>query len=167
MENLEKGKQLHTVQFTRVFDAPRELVWNAWTNPETFKKWWGPSHYTCPEAKIDLRPGGKYLFAMKPQDGKVVWGGGTYTEVTKPSRIVCTDSFMDEKGNIVSPTEYGMTADFPRELYITLTFEEQDGKTKLTLVHKAFPTEQVATDCNTGWSESFDKLDRLLMQQIV
>ena len=165
MENLEKHTQMHTVHITHVFDAPREAVWNAWTTSESIKKWWGPRTYTCPEAKIDLRAGGKYLYAMKPQTGKIVWGGGTFTEVTKPSRLVCTDSFMDEKGRIVSPTEYGMPTDFPRELYITLTFEEQQNKTKLTLIHKGFPNEQVVSDCMIGWNESLDKLDELLQKQ--
>ncbi|MNL73915.1 hypothetical protein D3C87_1994520 [compost metagenome] len=70
---------------------------------------------------------------------------------------------MDEKGNIVDPSEYGMGANFNRELYVTFTLEEQSpGKTKFTLVHKEFPNETIVQECTTGWSQSFDKLDRLL-----
>jgi uncharacterized protein YndB with AHSA1/START domain len=163
MENLEKSTQQNTVQITRVFDAPREAVWKAWTEPESMKQWWGPTDYSCPDAKIDLRVGGKTLAAMKGPDGKVIWGGGTFTEITKPSRLGYTDSFMDEKGNVVDPTVYGMPPDFNRELYVTVTFEEpSQGKTKMTLVHKEFPSRAVVDECTNGWSQSFDKLDKLL-----
>lgn len=163
MENLEKSTQQHTVQITRVFDAPREAVWKALTEPESLKQWWGPTDYTCPSAKSDFRVGGKYLYAMQGPDRKIIWGGGTFTEITKPSRLSCTDSFMDEKGNIVDPSEYGMSADFNRELYVTFTLEEpSQGKTKFTLVHKEFPTEAVVEECRTGWTQSLDKLDALL-----
>jgi uncharacterized protein YndB with AHSA1/START domain len=166
MENLERNTQQNTVNITRVFDAPREAVWKAWTDPESVKQWWGPRDYTCPAAKIDLRVGGKILNAMKGPDGKVIWGGGNFTEITKPSRLSYTDSFTDEQGNVVDPKVYDMPADFARELYVTVTFEEQGpDKTKMTLVHKPFPNKSIADDCVGGWSQSFDKLEELLEQQ--
>ena len=166
MENLEKHTQQNAVHITRIFDAPREALWKAWTDPESVKQWWGPTDYTCPEAKIDLRVGGKCLNAMKGPDGKVIWSGGTFTEITKPSRLKYTDSFMDEKGNVVDPTFYDMPADFARELYVTVTFEEHSqGKTKLTLIHKDFASREMVDECTAGWSQSLDKLEQLLEEQ--
>ena len=109
---------------TRVFDAPRDLVWKAWTDPEHAKRWWGPKNFTAPYIKIDLSVGGKYLFCMRSPDGKDYWTTGVYREIKKPERIVCTDSFADEKGNVVPASHYGMKDDFPTEMLVTVTFEE-------------------------------------------
>lgn len=163
MTNLEPNTQTHTVQITRTFNAPREALWKAWTEPESIKQWWAPNNFTCPNAKTDLRIGGKYLNAMQGPDGKKIWSGGTFMEITKPSRLSYTDSFMDEQGNIVEASEYGMQDNFSRIMYVTVTFEEQsEGKTRLTLVHKDFPDEAIARDCTTGWNECLDKLEKLV-----
>jgi uncharacterized protein YndB with AHSA1/START domain len=86
---------------TRVFDAPRELVWKAWTEPERVKQWWGPRGFTSPFCKIDLRVGGSYLFSMRSPDGQDFWSTGVYREIIPQERIVATGSFADEKGNVV------------------------------------------------------------------
>jgi uncharacterized protein YndB with AHSA1/START domain len=77
------------------------MVWKAWTLPELVTKWWGPKGYTSPVAKIDFRVGGKYLYAMISPDGKDIWSTGVYREIAPPERFVATDSFADEKGNVV------------------------------------------------------------------
>ena len=143
---------------TRTFDAQRELVWKAWTDPERVKRWWGPKGFTAPFCKIDLRVGGVYLNCMRSPDGKDYWSTGVYREIVKPERIVCTDSFADEKGNVVPATHYGMSADFPLEMLVTVTFEEREGKTKLTLIHVGIPTGADQDGARQGWNESFDKL---------
>ena len=66
---------------TRVFDAPRELVWKAWTDPQYVMLWWGPKGFTCPFCTMDFRVGGKYLFCMKTPDGQELWSGGEYHEI--------------------------------------------------------------------------------------
>lgn len=149
----------------REFDAPREAVWAAWTEPELMKRWWGPKAWTTPVARMDVREGGKYLYNMGPSDGKGVWGTGTYREVVRPERLVMTDSFADENGNVVPGDEYGMP-NFPRELLVTLTFEEQDGKTKMTLRHAgvADVSDEDRTLMQQGWNESFDKLAEMLAE---
>ncbi len=86
---------------TRIFDAPRELVWQAWTDPKQLVKWWGPKNFTAPVAKIDLRVGGKYLYCMRSPESQDYWSTGTYREVVPPERLVCTDSFADADGNVV------------------------------------------------------------------
>lgn len=143
---------------TRVFDAPRELVWKAWTEPERTKKWWGPKGFTSPVSKIDLRVGGKHLNCMRSPEGKDYWSTGVYREIVAPERLVMTDSFADAEGNVVPATYYGMSADFPLELQVTVTFEEHEGKTKMTLRHVGIPAGEMSELTGAGWNESFDKL---------
>jgi len=147
---------------TRVFDAPRELVWQAWTDPEMFTKWWGPKDYTTPHCEIDLRVGGKFLNCMRSSEGQDIWSTGIYREIVPLERIVCTDSFADEKGNVVPASHYGMSGDVPLEMLVTVTFEDLDGKTKMTLRHEGLPAGEMSDGASTGWSESFDKLAELL-----
>ncbi len=150
--------------FTRVFDAPREMVWKAWTEPEHVKRWWGPDTYTSPTVKIDLRVGGKYLFAMRSPEGQDFWSTGTFREVVPVERLVMTDSFSNEKGEIVSPTVYGMSADITDEFLMTITFEDLGGKTRMTLVHSGMPEGEMREMSILGMNQSFDKMAESLKQ---
>ena len=143
---------------TRTFDSPRELVWKAWTDPEHVKRWWGPKNFTAPVCKIDLRVGGKYLSCMRGPDGKDYWTTGVYREIKKPERIIYTDSFADENGKPVPASHYGMPDDFPMECLVTVTLEEVNGKTKMTLKHAGMPAGKMGDMAEAGWNESFDKL---------
>lgn len=143
---------------TRVFDAPRELVWKAWTNPEHFKRWWGPKDFTAPVCKIDLRVGGKYLWCMRSAEGKDFYTTGVYREIVPLERIVYTDAFADEKGNVVPASQYGMGDDFPAETVVTVTLVEREGKTTMTLRHAGLPAGTMRDMTSAGWNESFDKL---------
>jgi uncharacterized protein YndB with AHSA1/START domain len=151
-------KNKNELTITRVFDASREKVWKAWTAPEEVKKWWGPKNFTSPVSKIDLRVGGKYLHCMRGPDGKDYWSTGVYREIVPMERLVVTDSFADEKGNVVPASHYGITGDFPLELLVTVTFEELGNKTKMLLRHEGIPEGMMRELTETGWSESFDKL---------
>jgi len=148
---------------TRIFDAPRKLVWKAWTEPEMFKKWWGPKVFTAPTIKIDLQTGGKYLYCMRGPDGKDYWSTGVYREIVPMERIVVTDSFADEKGNVVPSTHYGVKG-FPMELEVTVEFEEiDDNKTKMTLKYPGLDISDTdRRNMQQGWNESFDKLAEIL-----
>jgi uncharacterized protein YndB with AHSA1/START domain len=147
------------IVITRVFDAPRDLVWKAWTEPARFVQWWGPNGFTTPSCKIDLRPGGTFLNCMRSPEGQDFWSSGVYREVVVPERIVCTDYFSDEAGNVVPPTKYGLSADWPVEALITVTFAEQAGKTTFTLHHAVGSASDAERDqCQQGWSESLDRL---------
>ena len=144
---------------TRIFDAPRKLVWKAWTDPEHLMRWWGPKDFTSPVCKTDLHVGGKYLYCMRSKEGRDFWSTGMYNEIVPFERIVCTDSFADEKGNAVPASHYGMPGDdWPMELYVTITFEDLGNKTKMTLKHVGLPAGQMKEMCGAGWNESFDKL---------
>lgn len=148
-----------TVNITRVFDAPVSLVWKAWTEPDHYKKWWGPKTYSAPYAEMDVRPGGKVVSSMRGPDGKDIYSVGIYKEVQPLKKLVVTDSFADEHGNPVSPQSYGFSPEFPMELQVTVSFEDIGGKTKMTLRHEGFPAGKEADQAKEGWSESFDKLD--------
>lgn len=158
METQLKPDQL---TITRTFNAPRELVWRAWTDPELYKKWWGPNHFTCPVAQLDLRVGGKYLSCMRSPDGQDFWTTGFYREITPYDRLVYTDSFADEHGNVVPASHYGMP-DMPLEMIVTVTLVEQGGKTVMTMQHAGLPAGEHASGANEGWNQSFDKLAAIL-----
>ncbi len=148
---------------TRTFDAPRDLVWKAWTDPEYYKKWWGPKYFTAPIGKLDLRVGGKYLSCMRGPDGRDYWSTGVYREIIPLEKLVMTDSFADEKGNVVPASHYGMAGEFPLELLVTITLEDAGGKTKMTLKHEGIPAGMMRELTETGWNESFDKLANLIV----
>lgn len=150
---------------TRMFAAPRELVWKAWTEPERFMRWWGPKHFTAPFCRIDLRVGGAYLACMRSPEGKDYWSTGIYRELVAPSRLVCTDCFADENGSVVPASHYGMSGEWPLELLVTVTFEEQEGKTRLTLRHAGIPAGEMREQCEAGWNESFEKLAESLAKE--
>jgi uncharacterized protein YndB with AHSA1/START domain len=158
----EQGKR--DVMVTRVFDASRELMWKAWTNPEHFMQWWGPKDYTCPFCEMDLRVGGKYLYCMRSPEGRDYWGTGIFREIIPNERLVFTDSFADEKGNVVPATHYGMSSDFPLEMLVIVTFEDLEGGTKMTLEHIGVPSGPDREGTKQGWSESFEKLAESLKE---
>ncbi len=151
----------HELDIARVFDAPRELVWKVWTEPEHVKLWWGPRGWTAPYVTIDLREGGQSLYAMRSAEGQTVRSKGIFIEIKPMQKIVTTDSFADEKGNIVPSTRYGLK-DYPLEMQVTIQFEDYHGKTRLTLKHRGFPNKMEADGARNGWSESFDKMAEYL-----
>ena len=143
----------------RVFKLHVSKVWKAWTDPEYFKKWWGPNDFTCSYSSMDARVGGKYLNCMRSKDGKEFWSTGVVKELVPEKKLVITDSFSDSEGNKKPAAEYGMPGEWPEELLITVTMEEADGATKLHLHHEGVPPE-MHDECMQGWNESLDKLEK-------
>jgi uncharacterized protein YndB with AHSA1/START domain len=143
----------------RLFDAPRELVWQAWTKPEHLVHWWGPKGWTLPVCKIDFRPGGIWHYCMRGPAGEESWGKAVYREIVEPERIVYLDTFADEEGN---PVE-GMP-----EMVITVTFEALEGKTKVT-AHAQFASAAdlesvLAMGMVEGLTQTWDRLEAYLAQ---
>lgn len=151
-----------TMFITRIFNAPLEKVWRAWTDPKLVKQWWGPEHFTSPGAEIDFRVGGKYLFGMRDPDGNEYWSTGEYVEIAPMARIVYTDSFSDAQGNVVSPQQFGMSADFPESQEITLTFEDLGGQTLLRISSASMPRDAMFEMARSGMTTSLDKLARVV-----
>jgi uncharacterized protein YndB with AHSA1/START domain len=159
LQNIESSECL---TITRTFDAPRERVWERWTDPNQYMCWWGPKDFTSPYAKFDLHQGGKYLSCMQGPDGKKYWDTGTYEEVNEPSRLVYTDTFADEHGNTVPASYYGMGSDTPVEMSVQVTLEDIGGKTRLTIEHCGMPDGDMIEQSKIGWNQSFDKLAECL-----
>jgi len=157
---------------TRVFDAPRDLVWQAFTAPERMKEWFGPAGSTVMASKMDFRIGGTYLGAMRDDAGRIMWAKFVYREIAAPQRLSWVHSFSDENGGL---TRHPLSATWPLELLTTVTLDEEpDGKTKVTLRWSplnATAEEQQTFDAahggmTQGWTGSFDRLDAYLRQQL-
>ncbi len=160
---MEEAEQIRSeILVERVIDAPRELVWKAWTEPGYVKRWWGAKGFTEPVVRIDLREGGRYLFGMRSPEGQDFWSTGEYREIAPAERLVFTDSFSDAEGNVVPASYYGMTGDWPLELVATVTFEDADGGTKLTIREPGVPADEDRDMAVVGWNESLDKLADVL-----
>lgn len=115
---------------TRSVDAPRELVWKAHTEYEQLQQWWGPEGFIWERGTLDLQPGGIFHYGMKSPNGQFMWGRFVYREVVPLSKLVYVVSFSDEKGGV---TRHPFAPNWPLEVLSTLTFEEQGGKTILTM----------------------------------
>lgn len=153
---------------SRVFDAPRDLVWSCFTDAERLKAWFGPKGSVVVASKMDLRVGGTYHGALRTGDGPVMWAKFVYREVVAPERLVWVHSFSDEAGGL---TRHPLSPTWPLELLTTVTFEDvPDGKTRVTLrwsplnaSEEERRTFDAARDgMRGGWSGSFDQLDAYL-----
>lgn len=143
---------------TRVFDAPRSLVFKAWTDPKHLVQWWAPKGWTTPFCKVDPRKGGRFHFCMRSPEGKDIWGIGIYREIVEPERIVYTDAFADAQGNPVPPSHYGMSPGHPAQTEVTVTFVEHEGRTTLTLRHSIAISVEERDGTQQGWNEMLDRL---------
>jgi uncharacterized protein YndB with AHSA1/START domain len=168
-EHVTKIAAEHADDFviSREFDAPRDLVFKAWTEPERLAQWWGPKGFTMKSANVDLRPGGMFLYGMVAPDGSEMWGKFVYREITPPERMVFIVSFSDENGGT---TRHPMAPTWPLQMINTLTLTERDGKTTLTLRGGAYEAteEERATykaghaSMQGGFSGTFDQLETYL-----
>ena len=144
------------VVIERYFDAPVDLIWQMWTDPEHFKQWYGPTGFTVPVAEMDVRVGGKRLICMASPDGRMkMWTTGEYIEVAPNQRLVYTDSPADENGNVVSPSAIGMPEGYPTTTEVTVLLENLDGRAKMVMTHAGIPAGSGAAG---GWAQAFEKL---------
>lgn len=153
---------------SRVFAAPRDLVWKCFTEAERMQAWFGPKGSVVVASKMDLRVGGIYHGALRDETGRVMWAKFVYREIEAPKRLVWVHSFSDEAGGL---TRHPLSPTWPLELLTTVTFEDAGyGKTKLTLRWaplNATPEERQTFDAarqgmSGGWSGSFEQLDAYL-----
>jgi uncharacterized protein YndB with AHSA1/START domain len=153
---------------SRVLNAPRDLVWECFTDPARMKQWWGPKGVKIMKSDMDLRVGGTYHYGMQTPDGKVMWGKFVYREVTPPQSLVFINSFSDEAGGL---TRHPMSPTWPLQMLSTFTFDEEPGgKTKFTVrwsPHDATEEEQKTFDAGHasmtgGWGGTMDQLEAYL-----
>jgi uncharacterized protein YndB with AHSA1/START domain len=144
------------VVIERIFDARVDLIWQMWTEPEHFKKWYGPKGFSVPVAELDLHLGGKRLVCMASPDGSMqMWTTGEFVEILPNERLVYTESPADENGNVVSPSAMGMPDGYPVRTQVTVQLEDLGGRTKMMMRHAGVPAESGA---GGGWEQAFDKL---------
>jgi len=156
---------------TRTLNAPRELVWKAWTDPKALAEWWGPKEFEITVHKFDFKPEGIFHYDMLAHNGFQMWGIFTYKEITAPEKIVFINSFSDKEGNITRAPFFD--GKWPLEIRNTLTLTEESGKTILTLIGgpiNSTEEEQAAFESNTksmqqGFAGTFDKLEQYLAKQ--
>lgn len=147
------------VVISRIIDAPRDRVFKAWTEPERLMRWWAPKGFITPYCKVDLRPGGIFHFCMRSPESRDIWGVGVYRKIVEPERIDYIDSFADADGNPVPPAHYGMSPTYPAEALVTVTFDEYEGKTRLTLQHAVPESVMEREAIRQGWIEMLDRLE--------
>jgi uncharacterized protein YndB with AHSA1/START domain len=159
----EKAKSVDFA-IPRVFEAPRALLWQCFTEPEHMQQWWGPKGSTVVASDMDLRAGGAYHGAMRDSSGRVMWAKFVYREIVPQERLVWVHSFSDENGGL---TRHPLRPTWPLELLTTVAFEDAPGgKTKLTLHWSplnATAEEQKTFDAahdgmTQGWNASFERL---------
>src|SRR5581483_640854 len=156
-------------EISRTFDAPRSLVWKAWTESDRMAQWFGPKGVKVMHSKNDLRPGGVYHYGMQSPDGNTMWGKWVYREISEPIRLVFVSSFSDEKGGM---GRHPMAPDWPRETLSTILFDEKNGKTTVTV--KWVPINATETErkmfrdnkasMHGGWSGTFEQLEAYLKE---
>jgi uncharacterized protein YndB with AHSA1/START domain len=153
---------------SRVFDAPRDLVWKAFTESERMKQWWGPKGFTVIASTMDLRPGGRYHYGLRAPNGSMMWGKFVFREVVPRERMVFISSFSDEAGGT---TRHPMNLAWPLEMLSTFSFEDQPGgKTRVTIRWQAFHAtaeEQQTFDTShdsmrQGWGGTLEQLEAYL-----
>lgn len=142
-------EQADQVVIRKVIPADRDRVFRNWTEPDLLRRWWGPDQFTCPEATVDLRPGGTYRLVMQaPGGGPQMSVTGTYHEITPPSRLVFT--WRWDTGPAASEDESVVTVDFD-------AFGEDT--TEVTVTHDRFPFGHDSGPYATGWQETMEKLE--------
>lgn len=143
-----------TVEIVRVFDVPRALVWQAWTDPKMMGQWFAPKHFSTPVCELDVRQGGQWRIIMRGPDGSEYPCGGVYREVIKLELLMFTNNAVDDEGKTLLE---GLT---------TVTFAEQGGKTTMKVhthaVGRAPVAAQMLAGMEMGWSQTIDKLAEVL-----
>ena len=167
MEKNRKNAGITDFVITRELNAPCNKVWRAWTEREQLMQWFGPKGFTMPVANLDFRPGGVFHYAMRSADGHDMWGKWIFKEIVAPQKLVLISSFSDAQGGI---TRHPMAADWPLETLSTTTFEEQNGKTLLTIRWSPWNATEAEIKKFTeshagmqqGWGGTFEQLTAYL-----
>lgn len=162
MGDAKVADQTEWVRIEREFDAPIDVVWEMWTNPDLFKQWYGPMGMSVPTAEMDVVVGGTRKICMEmntPERQMSMWFTGIYKEVKRPARLVYTESMCDADGVIISPQSMGMPEGHPDITEVIVELSESGGKTLVTMVHVGVPEGSAGAG---GWGQAFDKLAGVL-----
>jgi uncharacterized protein YndB with AHSA1/START domain len=134
-----------TLVLTRVFDAPRAVLFKAWTDAEQIAQWWGPQGFTTQYCQMDIRPGGSFRFCMRSPEGTDYWKVGVYQEIVEPERVAFTFAWADAEGNP------------GHETLVTVRLEALGERTRLTLQQAVFDTVERCEDHRQGWTSCLER----------
>jgi uncharacterized protein YndB with AHSA1/START domain len=154
----ETKRSQDAVVIERSFDAPADLIWQMWTDPDHFKEWFGPTGATIPVAKMDVRVGGKRLVCMEvqtPSGRRSMWFAGEYLQVVANQLLVYTEFISDENGNAVSPSHMGMGEGHPTTTEVRVELKQSAGLTNMVMTHSGIPSDSPGA---AGWTMALDKL---------
>jgi len=147
---------------SRVFDAPVGQLWQAWIDPELVMQWWGPTGFTCPVAKMDVREGGQSLLCMRaPKEfgGQDMYNTWTYTKISPHQRMEFVFHFCDENGQRMDPAALGLPPGMPREVRHVVTFEDlSNGRSRLTVTEQGYESDQIIELSKAGLEQCLDKM---------
>jgi uncharacterized protein YndB with AHSA1/START domain len=158
-----KAPVTHDIVIKRIIDAPVEMVWKMWTEPEHVMAWWGPQYYTSPTCRIDLRVGGKYVFCMRApadQGGQDSYTAGVHQRIVPHELLEFTQQLSDVNGNPLA--EADLPPGFPTTQMHTITFTPRRDMTELTIVEHAWPMSHMIVFSFAGMHQSLDKLSDIL-----
>lgn len=140
---------------TRTFDAPRALVFNAWTEPDRVMRWWGPHGFVTHSCTVDLRVGGAWRLCMRRPDGVEHWLGGVYREIVAPERLVFTWQWEPGPAPFTDWVPGGVPL---HETIVTVTLVDRHGRTELTLHQELFESAESRDSHDWGWGEALERL---------
>jgi len=152
----------HDLVIARVFDAPIERVWAAWSDPQEVQQWWGPDGFTCPSVRIDFREGGTSILCMRAPEqfgGRDSYSTWRYTDIDPLRRIAFIHNLADSDGNKLEPAAVGMPADFPQDQLQTVDFKALDGgRTEVTVTEYGWPEGQMMKFSEMGMEQCLRKM---------
>jgi pimeloyl-ACP methyl ester carboxylesterase/uncharacterized protein YndB with AHSA1/START domain len=144
---------------TRVFDAPVESVWKAWSESDQVKRWWGPIGFSCPVAKMDFREGGTSLVAMRAPNGQDFYNTWSYKKIVRHERIEFVLDWADKDGNRIDPASMGLPPDMPKQVRHLITFKSIPGKkTEMTITEFGYTSDQILELSKAGLQQCLDKM---------
>lgn len=144
---------------TRVFDAPIERVWRAWTEPEQVMQWWGPEGFTAPVADMDVREGGTSLVCMRSPGFGDLYNTWTYHKIVPMERLEFIQRFADKDGKQINPADVDLPPEIPREVPHVVTFRAlSDNRTQMTVTEYGYPSDQIVEMSRAGMAQVLDKM---------
>lgn len=154
-----KSAKKKDIVVTRIFDAPVELVWKAWSDPEIVMRWWGPKGFTSPLARIDFREGGTSLVCMRSPEGQDFYNTWEYRKIVPMKLIEFIQNFADKDGKKADPVAHGLPPDFPRDVRSTVTFKAVgESKTEMTVTEYGYTSDQMLEMSKAGLEECLDRM---------
>lgn len=157
--------QLKDLIVTRTFEAPVVEVWKYWSEADSVKKWWSPTGFTTPIARMDFREGGTSLICMRSTQGQDLYSTWTYRKIVPLESIEYIHHLADQDGKPADPVKLGLPADFPQGIRNLITFKTAGNKTEMTITEYGYPSEQWLNLSRLGLEQCLNKMAAALTKK--